>query len=187
MKLHFKRFCSFDNCGSWEPCRVCEAIKPPESFTIYLHKNPVHDSPISHPADRQTVTRAHQSESLNSQRACCAVNLAERTSVKGSDRAKSRKPGNVKSQKSVEALKSKSLPAEASLSSLPLQETQWNGKETAGRELTEHLDSSFRSHQVLEPKQTLHKLLQLHNINSCIITFRNVSECNAQHHKWTLA
>ncbi len=41
MKLHFKRFCSFHNCGSWESCRVCE------SFTIYLHKNQVHDSPIS--------------------------------------------------------------------------------------------------------------------------------------------
>lgn len=79
-----------------------------ESFTIYLHKNQVHDSSISHPAKRDTSASVRKLE--------LAVNLAERMTVKGSDRAKSRKPGNVKSQKSAEALKS-----EASLSSLQLQ------------------------------------------------------------------
>lgn len=68
------------------------------------------------------------------------VNLAERTSVKGSDRTKSRKPGNVKSQKSAEALKSESPPAEASLSSHPTQGTTIK--------LTEHL-STHSHHSIV--------------------------------------
>lgn len=106
--------------------------------SIYT-KNQVHDSCIFHPADHQTVKWEHQLESFNLQRPCCAVNLAERTTVKGSDRAKSRKPGNVKSQKSVEALKSISPPAEALLCSPRLRGRQWSGKETAGWELIGHL------------------------------------------------
>lgn len=68
-----------------------------------------------HPANRDMSASVGKLE--------LTVNLAERTSVKGSDRVKSRKPGNVKSQKSAEALKSESPPAEASLSSLPTQGT----------------------------------------------------------------
>lgn len=157
MKLHFKRF-----CGSWEPCRVCE------SFTIYLHKNQVHDSPISHPAKRDMSASVGKLE--------FAVNLAERTSVKGSDRAKSRKPGNVKSQKSAEALKS-----EASLSSLQLQE-QNTVKRTEHLSThshhsvvnRSHLDSSLQiSLKVLDLKQTLHKF----NTNKINFMHRYIQKC----------